>query len=82
MTIEIAHRNIKNAHITATDFSQKMIEFGKNKIKKLHYEDIINFQLADSKSLPYDDNYFHSAVCAFGVRNFPNRLEGIKENCL
>ena len=79
MAIEIAQRRVADVHVAAVDFSRNMICFGGKKIKKRHFEDRIKFHLADSENLPFKDNSFHSAVCAFGVRNFSNHFEGIKE---
>ena len=79
MSIEITKRDVPGVHVTATDFSQNMIDFGEKKIKKIHFENMIKFHLADGENLPFEDNSFHSAVCAFGVRNFSDRFKGIKE---
>lgn len=79
MAIEIAKRGIEGTKVAAVDFSQNMVSFGDKKIKNLHFQDRVKFQLADSQNLPFNDNSFHSAVCAFGVRNFSNMLEGIIE---
>lgn len=80
MAIEIAKRSIdEGIQVSAVDFSHNMIGLGEKKIKKLHFQDRVKFQLADSQNLPFENNSFHAAVCAFGVRNFSNQLEGIKE---
>jgi demethylmenaquinone methyltransferase/2-methoxy-6-polyprenyl-1,4-benzoquinol methylase len=79
MAIEIANRNLEGVQVVAVDFSKNMIDIGKKKINALHMDGKVKFQLADSQSLPFDNNSFHSAVCAFGVRNFSNKLKGIKE---
>lgn len=79
MAIEMARRRVAGIHITAIDFSRNMIDCGTKKIKKLKFEDRVKFQLADSENLPFEDNSFHSAVCAFGIRNFSDQLKGIRE---
>lgn len=79
MAIEIANRGVAGIHVTAIDFSQNMIDCGKIKINKLHFDNSIKFQLADGENLPFEDNSFHSAVCAFGIRNFSDQLKGIME---
>lgn len=79
MAIEIAKRGVINTEITAVDFSPNMIMFGKEKVKKLHLKNKVKFHLADGENLPFEDNSFYSAVCAFGIRNFSNPPEGLKE---
>ena len=79
MAVEIVRQGVADIHVTAADFSKNMIDFGEKKIKKLHFENWIKFHLANSENLPFEDNSFHSAVCAFGVRNFSDQSKGIKE---
>jgi len=79
MAIEITKRSLEGIQVVAVDFSRDMIDIGKKKINKLHMDGKVKFQLGDSQNLPFNDDSFHSAVCAFGVRNFSNKLKGIKE---
>lgn len=79
MAIEIVRQGAAGIHVAAVDFSQNMIGFGEKKIKNLHFENMVKFHLADGENLPFEDNSFHSAVCAFGVRNFSDQFKGIKE---
>lgn len=79
MAIEIIKRGTKGTHVVAIDFSKNMVALGVKKIKKLNFGEKVKFQLADGENLPFGDNSFHSAVCAFGVRNFSNLPEGLKE---
>ena len=79
MAIEIVRQRVAGIHVAAVDFSQNMIDFGGEKIKKMQFESMIKFHLANSENLPFEDNSFNSAVCAFGVRNFSDQSKGIKE---
>ena len=79
MAIEMVRKRVAGIHVAAVDFSQNMIDFGGGKIKKMHFESMIKFHLADGENLPFEDNSFNSAVCAFGVRNFSDQSKGIKE---
>lgn len=79
MAIEVAKRSSGDITVFASDFSQNMLSLGTKKVKNLQLDKAIKFQLADSENLPFKNNSFHSAVCAFGVRNFSNQLKGIGE---
>lgn len=75
--IEALALNPKN--ITGVDISAGMLEIGKQKIKKLGKENIINLQVADSEHLPFQDNTFDASIVSFGVRNFDNLLAGLTD---
>ncbi len=51
--------------IYASDMSEEMISLAKTR----HYAKPIDFSLADSLSLPYEDNTFDQVVISFATRN-------------
>ncbi|MBI4096338.1 MAG: bifunctional demethylmenaquinone methyltransferase/2-methoxy-6-polyprenyl-1,4-benzoquinol methylase UbiE [Candidatus Levybacteria bacterium] len=65
--------------IIGVDISEKMLAKAKEKIKKLHLENEIKFQLADCENLPFKDNSFDAITVGFGVRNFVNLEKGLSE---
>ena len=75
----IALIKTKANKITGVDISQKMLEKGQQKIKKKHLENKIELQYNDGESLNFDDNFFDAVTVAFGVRNFENLDNGLKE---
>jgi demethylmenaquinone methyltransferase/2-methoxy-6-polyprenyl-1,4-benzoquinol methylase len=79
MAIEIAKRLIENVAVTAVDFTKEMLQLGQEKIDILGLSDNITLQTADAQALPFADDKFDGAVCAFGVRNFSNIHIGILE---
>jgi demethylmenaquinone methyltransferase/2-methoxy-6-polyprenyl-1,4-benzoquinol methylase len=68
-----------NAKISGIDISQGMLDVGNEKIKKRGLEDRIKLQLADSESLPFNDQTFDAITAGFGVRNFENLNKGLSE---
>ena len=78
LAIALAKRN-PQAHITGMDSSEKMLDIGKEKVKKQSLESHIDLRLGDAASLPFDDNSFDAVTVAFGVRNFENRDRGLAE---
>ena len=78
LAIAIAKHN-PQAHIIGMDISEKMLDIGKEKVKKLGFENQIDLRLGDAASLPFDDNSFDAVTVAFGVRNFENRDKGLSE---
>ena len=65
--------------VVGVDISEGMLAVGREKIKKLGKEHIIQLQTGDSESLPFSDNYFDAVIVSFGVRNFENLLAGLSD---
>ncbi|MEY2792642.1 MAG: hypothetical protein RJA76_634 [Bacteroidota bacterium] len=63
--------------IIGVDISEGMLSFGKEKIKKLGLEHIINLQVGDSEKLAFEDNTFDAITVSFGVRNYENLEKGL-----
>ncbi|GAB3178521.1 bifunctional demethylmenaquinone methyltransferase/2-methoxy-6-polyprenyl-1,4-benzoquinol methylase UbiE [Telluribacter humicola] len=70
---------LKPEKIVGVDISEGMLAVGREKIKKLGKQDIIELRAGDSESLPFADNYFDAVIVSFGVRNFENLLAGLSD---
>ena len=68
-----------DAKITGIDISQGMLNVGIEKVRKKNLNNRIFLQLADSESLPFNDNTFDAITAGFGVRNFENLNKGLLE---
>lgn len=68
-----------DARVIGVDFSDKMIELGKEKILETGNQDKIELRLGDITSLPFEDKTFNGAIIAFGIRNLPDYKKGIHE---
>ena len=81
-TADLALEAYKQHHpetIIGIDISVKMLEIGRVKIEKKGLSEIIVLEEGDSEKLPFEDNSFDAVVVAFGVRNFANVENGLKE---
>ena len=65
--------------VVGVDISEGMLAVGREKIRKLGKQDIIELRTGDSESLPFADNYFDAIIVSFGVRNFENLLAGLTD---
>ncbi len=72
---------LKPEKIVGVDISEGMLKVGKEKIKKLGVDHIIDLQLGDSERLPFEDNTFDAVIVSFGVRNFENLEKGLTDMC-
>lgn len=67
--------------IIGVDISEGMLAVGREKIKKLGMENVIELRSGDSTNLLLDSNSFDAVIASFGVRNFENLLAGLTEMC-
>jgi len=67
--------------IIGVDISEGMLAVGREKIRKLGKENVIELRSGDSTNLLLDSNSFDAVIASFGVRNFENLLAGLTEMC-
>ncbi len=65
--------------IIGLDISAGMLEVGRKKIASANLSNKIEMVLADSESMPFEDNSFDAITVAFGIRNFEHLDLGLKE---
>jgi len=78
LSIAIA-KELPQVKITGVDIAEKMLEQGREKIKKNGFSNRINLLTGDAENLEFDNNLFDVVVISFGVRNFENLEQGLKE---
>ena len=67
--------------IIGVDISEGMLAVGREKIKKMGKENVIELRSGDSTNLMLETNSFDAVIASFGVRNFENLLAGLTEMC-
>lgn len=65
--------------IIGVDLSEEMMDIGRKKVSVAKLDKSIHFEQQDSLSLTYPNNTFDAVTAAFGVRNFENIEQGLKE---
>lgn len=65
--------------IVGVDIAENMLEVGRQKIERLGLSAMITLQAGDSTRLPFSDRQFDAVTVAFGVRNFEDLGQGLKE---
>ena len=70
---------LKPKKIIGVDISEGMLSYGRQKIKKIGMESVIELRSGDSENLPFDDNSFDAIIVSFGVRNFENLAKGLAD---
>jgi demethylmenaquinone methyltransferase/2-methoxy-6-polyprenyl-1,4-benzoquinol methylase len=77
--LAIAALSLHPDKVVGVDISEKMIEIGREKIKKKKLIDKIQLLPGDSEKLIFIDNSFDAVTVAFGVRNFENLNKGLRD---
>jgi demethylmenaquinone methyltransferase/2-methoxy-6-polyprenyl-1,4-benzoquinol methylase len=77
--LAIAAMKLNPSKISGIDISHKMLEIGREKVKRKGFTGKIDLIYGDSEKIPFDDNIFDVAMVAFGVRNFSDPRKGLSE---
>jgi demethylmenaquinone methyltransferase/2-methoxy-6-polyprenyl-1,4-benzoquinol methylase len=65
--------------VIAADFSEKMLEFARQKGLARPGVGLVSFSTANALALPFEDDEFDAATVGFGVRNFSDLQLGLGE---
>ncbi len=65
--------------IVGVDISEGMLEIGRQKIARRGAADVIEMRSGASEDLPLESDTFDAAMVAFGVRNFEDLEQGLRE---
>ena len=78
MLLESA-RQFPYARFVGMDFSRPMITLATAKIERARLTDRVRLEVASAEALPVPDESFDAVSVAFGLRNLPDRLRGLRE---
>lgn len=76
--IEAAHA-LQPKELLGTDISEGMMQVGRDKVAALGLDSVIRFQREDCLALSLADDSFDAVTAAFGIRNFQNLEQGLRE---
>jgi demethylmenaquinone methyltransferase/2-methoxy-6-polyprenyl-1,4-benzoquinol methylase len=79
LAFTLAQQATATGAVIATDFSEKMLEIARTKAGGHPGGAPISFEFANALALPFADNEFDAATVAFGVRNFSDLQQGLRE---
>ena len=77
--LAIASLRINPGRVTGIDISEKMLEAGREKLKKKGLLTQIELTYGASENIAFSENTFNVVMSAFGVRNFSDTLKGLTE---
>lgn len=65
--------------IIGVDISEGMLDVGRKKIRDKNLDNRVELRSGDSENLPFEENKFDAVTVGFGVRNFENLEQGLRE---
>jgi demethylmenaquinone methyltransferase/2-methoxy-6-polyprenyl-1,4-benzoquinol methylase len=77
----LAARMLKPRQIIGADISEGMMAIGRQKVHAAGLDEMIQFRKEDSMNMSFADESFDAVTAAFGIRNFQNLDQGLKEMC-
>lgn len=78
LAIEAALR-YPRVRVLGLDFSEEMMDIGKEKVAGHHLSERIDFIRGDALQLPFPSESFDAAGIAFGIRNIPDKGRALME---
>ena len=78
LAIDVA-RTHRRAEVIGVDPSRNMIEVGRPKLVARKLDGRVTLEEGDAQALRFDDATFDGVCIAFGIRNVPDRLQGLRE---
>lgn len=65
--------------VVLLDINDVMLKMSKEKLRNLGILNNVLYIQADAECLPFSDNTFHCVAVSFGLRNFTNKNQALKE---
>ena len=76
---KLISKKFQSASIHVTDINPSMLRLGRDRAINENFYQNCTFALVSGEKLPYKDNAFDLITVGFGLRNFTNKQEGLKE---
>ena len=76
---KLINKKFKSVSVHVTDINESMLTLGRDRAINENFFHNCSFALASGESLPYQDHTFDLVTVGFGLRNFTDKLKGLKE---
>ena len=76
---KLINKKFKSISMHVTDINESMLAKGRDRAINENFFHNCSFALASGESLPYQDKIFDLFTVGFGLRNFTDKMKGLKE---
>lgn len=77
----LAAKSLAPQQVTGADFSDGMMEIGREKAAREGLGEVISFVHEDCMNMSFADETFDAVTASFGIRNFQSLDKGLAEMC-
>jgi demethylmenaquinone methyltransferase/2-methoxy-6-polyprenyl-1,4-benzoquinol methylase len=77
----LAARMLTPKSLIGADISEGMMDIGRQKVKREGLDKVVAFKKEDCLNLSFEDETFDAVTAAFGIRNFQDLDQGLREIC-
>lgn len=77
----LAAKELKPKELLGIDLSEGMMEVGRKKIEEAQLGNVVHFQKEDCLHLSLDTDSYDAVMVAYGIRNFEDLDQGLREMC-
>lgn len=79
LTILISKRVGPQGSVILSDINKQMLRAGRARLARADIPDNVQFFQADAESLQFEDNTFDAVTIGYGIRNFTNKIQALRE---
>jgi demethylmenaquinone methyltransferase/2-methoxy-6-polyprenyl-1,4-benzoquinol methylase len=76
---KLINKKFKSISMHVTDINESMLAKGRDRAINENFFQNCSFALASGENLPYQDKIFDLITVGFGLRNFTDKMKGLKE---
>ena len=76
---KLINKKFKSVSMHVTDINESMLALGRDRAINENFFHNCSFALTSGERLPYQDHTFDLVTVGFGLRNFTDKLKGLKE---
>jgi demethylmenaquinone methyltransferase / 2-methoxy-6-polyprenyl-1,4-benzoquinol methylase len=79
LTILISKRVGPQGSVILSDINEQMLQAGRARLARADMPNNVQFIRADAEDLQFEDNTFDSVTIGYGIRNFTDKMQALRE---
>jgi demethylmenaquinone methyltransferase / 2-methoxy-6-polyprenyl-1,4-benzoquinol methylase len=79
LTILLSRRVGPQGSVILSDINEQMLQAGRARLARAGISDNVQFLQADAEDLQFQDSTFDAVTIGYGIRNFTNKMQALRE---